>query len=84
MLTLERDLPVNFAIFHKYAYPGKGPSNHSPGHMEVFKTQVDDKSIKAGEQTTQDRGRGTRLVTLKKRVPVVHFMVTMVLTSPPA
>ena len=27
------------------AYLGKGFSNHSPGPMEVFKTQADDKSI---------------------------------------
>ena len=27
------------------AYLGKGSSNHSPGQMEVFKTQADDKSI---------------------------------------
>ena len=27
------------------AYLGKGSSNHSPGPMEVFKTQADDKSI---------------------------------------
>ena len=27
------------------AYLGKGSSNHSPGSMEVFKTQADDKSI---------------------------------------
>ena len=41
--------------------------------MEVFKAQVDGKSIKVG--ATEDRGKDTRLVTLKKRVPVVHFIV---------
>ena len=39
---------------------------HSPGQMELFKTQVDDKSIKVGEQVVEDRLKDTRLVTLKK------------------
>ena len=34
-----------FAGLHIVAYLGKGSSNHSPGPMEVFKTQADDKSI---------------------------------------
>ena len=63
-------------IFHEYAYLGKGCSNHSPGQMEVFKTQVDDKSIKVGEQAAKDRGKDTRLVTLQKRIHVVNFIVS--------
>ena len=63
-------------IFHEYAYRDKGSSNHSPGQMEVFKTHVDDKSIKVGEQATEEnRGKGTRLMNLKKRVPVVNSIV---------
>ena len=62
-------------ILHEYAYLGKGSSNHSPGQMEVFKTHVDDKSIKVVEQAAENRGKGTRLVNLKKRVPVVNSIV---------
>ena len=53
-------------IFHEYAYLGKGSSMHSPGQMELFKTRVDDKSIKVGEQVDEDGLKDTRLVTLKK------------------
>ena len=69
-------------IFHEYASLGKGSSNHSPGKMEVFKTQFDDKSIKAGEQAAEDKGRGTRLVTLQKRVSVVNFIVNYGVDKP--
>ena len=47
-------------------------------YLEIFKTQVDNKTIKVGEQAAEDRGKGTGLVTLKKRVPVVHFMFNYV------
>ena len=43
----------------------------------MFKTQVDDKSIKVGEQAAEDRGKDTRLVTLKKEVPVVKFIACL-------
>ena len=43
----------------------------------MFKTQVDDKSIKVGEQAAEDRGKDTRLVTLKKKVPVVNFIACL-------
>ena len=43
--------------------------------LEVFKTQIDDNSIKVGEQAAGDRGKDTRLVTLKKRIHVVIFVV---------
>lgn len=36
------------AIFHQYAYTGKGRSIHSSGQMEAFKQLVFDKSIKVG------------------------------------
>ena len=49
-------------IFHDYDYLGKGSLSPSPGHMEVFKTQVDNRSIKVEEQAAQDRGKGTRLI----------------------
>ena len=62
-------------IFSEYAYLGKGSSNHSPGQMEVFKTQVHDKSIKVGEQAEEDREKGTRLVTLKKSIHVINYVV---------
>ena len=42
--------------------------------MEVFKTPIHDKSINVGEQAARDRGKGTRLATLKKRVPSVHYI----------
>ena len=42
--------------------------------MEVFKTQVDDKSINVGEQAVEDRGKDTRLVTLKKRIHVANLI----------
>ena len=35
-------------IFNEYTFLGKGNSIHSPGHMEYFKTRVDDTSIKVG------------------------------------
>ena len=41
-------------IFNKYAYLGKGSSIHSSGHLEWFKTNVDEKSVKVG---------GTQLIT---------------------
>ena len=41
-------------IFNEYAYLGKGPSIHSSGQLEWFKTNVDEKSIKVG---------GTQLIT---------------------
>ena len=41
-------------IFNEYAYLGKGSSIHSSGHLEWFKTHVDEKSIKVG---------GTQLIT---------------------
>ena len=41
-------------IFNEYAYLGKGSSIHSSGHLEWFKTLVDEKSIKVG---------GTQLIT---------------------
>ena len=43
--------------------------------MEVFKTQVDHKSINLGEQAAEDRGKDTRLVTIKKRVSVVNSTI---------
>ena len=44
-------------------------------YLKVFKTQVDDKSIKVREQAAADRGKGTRLVALNKPVHVVNFNV---------
>ena len=41
-------------IFSEYAYLGKGSSIHSSGHLEWFKTNVDEKSVKVG---------GTQLIT---------------------
>ena len=41
-------------IFNEYAYLGKGSSIHSSGHLEWFKTNVDEKSVKVG---------GTQLIT---------------------
>ena len=41
-------------IFIEYAYLGKGSSIHSSGHLEWFKTNVDEKSVKVG---------GTQLIT---------------------
>ena len=41
-------------IFNEYAYLGKGSSIHSSGQLEWFKTNVDEKSVKAG---------GTQLIT---------------------
>ena len=41
-------------IFNEYAYLGKGSSIHSSGQLEWFKTNVDEKSIKAD---------GTQLIT---------------------
>ena len=41
-------------IFNEYAYLGKGSSIHSSGHLEWFKTLVDEKCIKVG---------GTQLIT---------------------
>ena len=35
-------------IFHEYAYLGKGSSIHSSGQLELFKTNVDEKSVKVG------------------------------------
>ena len=43
--------------------------------MEVFKTKVDDKSTKVGEEAAEDSGKDTRLVTLQKGVAVVNFIV---------
>ena len=37
--------------------PWQGIFQHAPGQMEVLKTQVDDKSIKVGEQAAEDRKR---------------------------
>ena len=44
-------------------------------YLEVFQTKVDNKSIQVGEQAAEDRGKGTRLVVLKKRIHVVNFIV---------
>ena len=41
-------------IFNEYVYFGKGSSIHSSGHLEWFKTNVDEKSVKVG---------GTQLIT---------------------
>jgi hypothetical protein len=40
------------AVMHQYALLGKGPSIHSPGQIEHFKNQVDDKSINVGGSQT--------------------------------
>ena len=42
------------ALFNEYVYLGKGASIHSSGQLEWFKTNVDEKSVKAG---------GTQLIT---------------------
>ena len=42
------------SIFNEYAYLGKGSSIHSSGQVEWFKTNIDEKSVKAG---------GTQLIT---------------------
>ena len=36
-------------IFNEYAYLGKGSSVHSSGHLEWFKTNVDENSVKVGD-----------------------------------
>ena len=44
-------------------------------YFEVFKTQVDDKTIKVGEQAAEDRGKGIRLVVVKRRIHFVNYVV---------
>ena len=51
---LNTSLGKVIGIFNEYAYLGKGYSIHSSGHLEWFKTLVDEKSIKVG---------GTQLIT---------------------
>ena len=51
---LNTSLGKIIGIFNEYAYLGKGSSIHSAGHLEWFKTNVDEKSIKVG---------GTQLIT---------------------
>jgi len=36
------------AIFHQYAYVGRGKTIHSSGQLEFFRNKVNDKSIKVG------------------------------------
>jgi hypothetical protein len=35
-------------VMHQYAYTGKGKTIHSSGQLELYKQEVDDKSIKVG------------------------------------
>ena len=51
---LNTSLGKVIGIFNEYAYLRKGSSIHSSGHLEWFKTLVDEKSIKVG---------GTQLIT---------------------
>ena len=51
---LNTSLGKVIGIFNEYAYLGKGSSIHSSGHLEWFKTLVDEKSVKVG---------GTQLIT---------------------
>ena len=51
---LNTSLGKVIGIFNEYAYLGKGSSIHSSGQLELFKTNVDEKSIKVG---------GTQLIT---------------------
>ena len=51
---LNTSLGKVIGIFNEYAYLEKGSSIHSSGHLEWFKTNVDEKSIKVG---------GTQLIT---------------------
>ena len=51
--------------------------------MEVFKTQVDGKSIKVGEQAAEDRGIGPDLSPSRKEFLLLTLLLTMVLTHPP-
>ena len=51
---LNTSLGKVIGIFNEYAHLGKGSSIHSSGHLEWFKTHVDEKSIKVG---------GTQLIT---------------------
>ena len=38
------------AIFHQYAYHGKGSTVHSPHQMTHFGVDIDDKSVKIGHK----------------------------------
>ena len=51
---LNTSLGKVIGTFNEYTYLGKGSSIHSSGHLEWFKTHVDEKSIKVG---------GTQLIT---------------------
>ena len=51
---LNTSLGKVIGIFNEYAHLGKGSSIHLSGHLEWFKTHVDEKSIKVG---------GTQLIT---------------------
>ena len=51
---LNTSLGKVIGIFNEYAYLGKGSSIHSSGQLELFKTLVDEKSIKV---------HGTQLIT---------------------
>ena len=65
-----------FTGFDIVAYLGKGSSNHSPGPMEVFKTQADDKSI-----FIYDPGRLPFLLISKAQITMQGIQVPCSSTS---
>ena len=68
------DLSVVTAAYPFQSSSGKVVCNFPEyDYLEVFKTQVDEKSIKVGEQSAEDRGKSTRHVVLKKRIHVVKY-----------
>ena len=65
-----------FTGFDIVAYLGEGSSNHSPGPMEVFKTQADDKSI-----SIYDNGRLPLLLISKAQITMQGMQVPCSSTS---
>ena len=62
-------------IYHEYPYLGKGSSIHSPGQMEWFKTQVNDKSIKVpGSQRIETLEGYSFPLSIKEGLPYLHTL----------